>query len=182
MIVRMISTAQTGFFYTAVRPRQGIPMSAIKYDPRGKLLNHNHATQSQWSSRVDRFAYFSQWKAEFCSWNPERRPRSPGDLNNNGRGLSDIDNNTALSVVGCLFSLFCYHWLWHPHTSFILMYLVTLLDLPQSSSQNLDREMAVVPSEIEPDVQSVLLRSLRHWPRMANVSYHNTNWMYRTVR
>lgn len=36
MIVRMISSAQTGFFYTAVRPRQGIPMSAIKYDPRGK--------------------------------------------------------------------------------------------------------------------------------------------------
>lgn len=36
MIVRMISTAQTGFFYTAVRARQGVPMSAVKYDPRGE--------------------------------------------------------------------------------------------------------------------------------------------------
>ncbi|KAJ3757594.1 hypothetical protein EV361DRAFT_794534 [Lentinula raphanica] len=36
IIVRLISTAQTGFFYTTQRVRQGLPLSAIKYDPRVK--------------------------------------------------------------------------------------------------------------------------------------------------
>ncbi|KII91396.1 hypothetical protein PLICRDRAFT_173250 [Plicaturopsis crispa FD-325 SS-3] len=36
LIVRLVSTAQTGFFYTKQRPRQGARMSAIKYDPRVK--------------------------------------------------------------------------------------------------------------------------------------------------
>jgi large subunit ribosomal protein L33 len=31
----MISTAQTGFFYTTQRIRQGPKLSAVKYDPRG---------------------------------------------------------------------------------------------------------------------------------------------------
>jgi len=36
MIVRMISTAQTGYFYTTQRLRQGPKLSAVKYDPRVK--------------------------------------------------------------------------------------------------------------------------------------------------
>ena len=35
IIVRLISTAQTGFFYTTQRVRQGPRLSAVKYDPRG---------------------------------------------------------------------------------------------------------------------------------------------------
>jgi ribosomal protein L33 len=37
MIVRLISTAQTGFFYTTQRLRQGPKLSAVKYDPKGPL-------------------------------------------------------------------------------------------------------------------------------------------------
>ncbi|CAP66834.1 uncharacterized protein PODANS_4_6710 [Podospora anserina S mat+] len=33
IIVRLLSMAQTGYFYTFTRPRVGIPMSMIKYDP-----------------------------------------------------------------------------------------------------------------------------------------------------
>ncbi|KIK52984.1 hypothetical protein GYMLUDRAFT_49650 [Collybiopsis luxurians FD-317 M1] len=33
MIVRLISTAQSGFFYTTQRVRQGLPLSRVKYDP-----------------------------------------------------------------------------------------------------------------------------------------------------
>ncbi|TRM62290.1 hypothetical protein BD626DRAFT_570006 [Schizophyllum amplum] len=33
IIVRLISTAQTGFFYTRVRPRLGPRLSSVKYDP-----------------------------------------------------------------------------------------------------------------------------------------------------
>ncbi|KAF8587463.1 hypothetical protein K439DRAFT_1659015 [Ramaria rubella] len=36
LIVRLISTAQTGFFYTKTRPRQGAKLAAIKYDPVAK--------------------------------------------------------------------------------------------------------------------------------------------------
>jgi len=36
MIVRMISTAQTGFFYTTQRLRGGPKVSAVKYDPKVK--------------------------------------------------------------------------------------------------------------------------------------------------
>ena len=39
MIVRMISTAQTGFFYTTQRLRQGPSLSAVKYDPRGAYVS-----------------------------------------------------------------------------------------------------------------------------------------------
>jgi large subunit ribosomal protein L33 len=39
MIVRLISTAQTGFFYTTQRLRQGPKLSAVKYDPVGELQN-----------------------------------------------------------------------------------------------------------------------------------------------
>ena len=35
IIVRLISTAQTGFFYTTQRVRQGPRLSAVKYDPKG---------------------------------------------------------------------------------------------------------------------------------------------------
>ena len=35
MIVRLISTAQTGYFYTTQRLRQGPKLSAVKYDPKG---------------------------------------------------------------------------------------------------------------------------------------------------
>ncbi|TFK33396.1 hypothetical protein BDQ12DRAFT_615335 [Crucibulum laeve] len=33
LIVRLISTAQTGFFYTTQRVRQGPKLRAVKYDP-----------------------------------------------------------------------------------------------------------------------------------------------------
>ncbi|KAI0771678.1 hypothetical protein BD413DRAFT_613174 [Trametes elegans] len=36
VIVRMISTAQTGYFYTAQRVRLGPRLAAVKYDPRVK--------------------------------------------------------------------------------------------------------------------------------------------------
>ncbi|KAJ8592638.1 hypothetical protein M405DRAFT_732922 [Rhizopogon salebrosus TDB-379] len=36
IIVRLISTAQTGFFYTTQRPRQGAKLAAVKYDPKVK--------------------------------------------------------------------------------------------------------------------------------------------------
>ena len=35
LIVRLISTAQTGFFYTTQRLRTGPKLAAVKYDPRG---------------------------------------------------------------------------------------------------------------------------------------------------
>ena len=35
LIVRMISTAQTGYFYTTQRLRLGPRLAAVKYDPRG---------------------------------------------------------------------------------------------------------------------------------------------------
>ncbi|KAH9982127.1 hypothetical protein BGW80DRAFT_1261706 [Lactifluus volemus] len=38
LIVRLISTAQTGFFYTTQRPRLGPKLAAVKYDPRGAFL------------------------------------------------------------------------------------------------------------------------------------------------
>lgn len=40
MIVRMISTAQTGYFYTTQRLRQGPRLSAVKYDPRGTSVSN----------------------------------------------------------------------------------------------------------------------------------------------
>lgn len=39
MIVRMVSTAQTGYFYTTQRLRQGPRLSAVKYDPRGAFVS-----------------------------------------------------------------------------------------------------------------------------------------------
>ncbi|PFH46765.1 hypothetical protein AMATHDRAFT_7433 [Amanita thiersii Skay4041] len=36
IIIRLISTAQTGFFYTTQRLRQGPKLSAVKYDPMVK--------------------------------------------------------------------------------------------------------------------------------------------------
>ena len=36
ILVRLLSTAQTGFFYTATRVRQGPSLAAVKYDPRGE--------------------------------------------------------------------------------------------------------------------------------------------------
>ncbi|KAK0708364.1 hypothetical protein B0H67DRAFT_590102 [Lasiosphaeris hirsuta] len=40
IIVRLISMAATGFFYTFTRPRTSLPMSMLKYDPivRRKVL------------------------------------------------------------------------------------------------------------------------------------------------
>ncbi|KAF8837201.1 hypothetical protein PAXRUDRAFT_832523 [Paxillus rubicundulus Ve08.2h10] len=40
LIVRLISSAQTGFFYTTQRVRQGPKLSAVKYDPvvKAKVL------------------------------------------------------------------------------------------------------------------------------------------------
>jgi large subunit ribosomal protein L33 len=35
IIVRLVSTAQTGFFYTTMRPRVAPRLSALKYDPKG---------------------------------------------------------------------------------------------------------------------------------------------------
>ncbi|KAF7791512.1 hypothetical protein EIP86_002528 [Pleurotus ostreatoroseus] len=36
IIVRMISTAQTGYFYTTQRLRVGPTLAAVKYDPKVK--------------------------------------------------------------------------------------------------------------------------------------------------
>ncbi|KZT67301.1 hypothetical protein DAEQUDRAFT_767357 [Daedalea quercina L-15889] len=36
VIVRMVSTAKTGYFYTAQRLRIGPRLSAVKYDPKVK--------------------------------------------------------------------------------------------------------------------------------------------------
>ncbi|THU99701.1 hypothetical protein K435DRAFT_658434, partial [Dendrothele bispora CBS 962.96] len=33
LVVRLISTARTGFFYSTQRVRQGLPLSMVKYDP-----------------------------------------------------------------------------------------------------------------------------------------------------
>ncbi|KAK0617193.1 hypothetical protein B0T14DRAFT_434106, partial [Immersiella caudata] len=40
LIVRLISMAKTGYFYTFTRPRTSLPMSMLKYDPivRRKVL------------------------------------------------------------------------------------------------------------------------------------------------
>ncbi|KAK1759497.1 hypothetical protein QBC47DRAFT_372157 [Echria macrotheca] len=40
LIVRLVSMAATGFFYTFTRPRTSTPMSMLKYDPivRRKVL------------------------------------------------------------------------------------------------------------------------------------------------
>jgi len=38
LIVRLISTAQTGFFYTTQRPRMGPKLAAVKYDPQGSCV------------------------------------------------------------------------------------------------------------------------------------------------
>jgi ribosomal protein L33 len=37
--VRLLSTAQTGFFYTTKRTRLGPRLSAVKYDPKGAPLS-----------------------------------------------------------------------------------------------------------------------------------------------
>jgi ribosomal protein L33 len=39
LIVRLLSTAQTGFFYTTKRTRLGPRLSAVKYDPKGAPLS-----------------------------------------------------------------------------------------------------------------------------------------------
>ncbi|EKM52054.1 uncharacterized protein PHACADRAFT_199551 [Phanerochaete carnosa HHB-10118-sp] len=36
LLVRLISTAQTGFFYTTQRLRNGPSLAAVKYDPKVK--------------------------------------------------------------------------------------------------------------------------------------------------
>ncbi|KAK0629132.1 hypothetical protein B0T17DRAFT_614951 [Bombardia bombarda] len=40
ILVRLLSMAQTGYFYTFTRPRTALPMSMLKYDPiiRRKVL------------------------------------------------------------------------------------------------------------------------------------------------
>ena len=35
VIVRLLSMAATGYFYTFTRPRTALPMSMLKYDPIG---------------------------------------------------------------------------------------------------------------------------------------------------
>ena len=46
LIVRLISTAQTGFFYTTQRPRLGPKLAAVKYDPQGPCVCVCHITSS----------------------------------------------------------------------------------------------------------------------------------------
>ena len=41
LIIRLISTAQTGFFYTTQRLRLGPRLSAVKYDPVGAFVVHS---------------------------------------------------------------------------------------------------------------------------------------------
>jgi large subunit ribosomal protein L33 len=42
--VRLLSTAQTGFFYTTKRTRLGPRLSAVKYDPKGAPLSLSLST------------------------------------------------------------------------------------------------------------------------------------------
>ncbi|KAI0337459.1 hypothetical protein BDW22DRAFT_1339813, partial [Trametopsis cervina] len=54
IIVRLISTAQTGFFYTATRVRQGPSLAAVKYDPMVKqrvLFLESRKTAKKGSSK-----------------------------------------------------------------------------------------------------------------------------------
>jgi large subunit ribosomal protein L33 len=44
LIVRLISTAQTGFFYTTQRLRQGPKLSAVKYDPKGEASKRSSSS------------------------------------------------------------------------------------------------------------------------------------------
>ena len=46
MIVRLISTAGTGYFYTTTRLRLGLRLSQVKYDPKGRrgVCNPNDTT------------------------------------------------------------------------------------------------------------------------------------------
>ncbi|KAH9936508.1 uncharacterized protein B0H18DRAFT_974125 [Fomitopsis serialis] len=37
-IVRMVSSAKTGYFYTTQRLRVGPKLSAVKYDPKGARM------------------------------------------------------------------------------------------------------------------------------------------------
>lgn len=37
IIVRLLSMAATGYFYTFTRPRTSLPMSMLKYDPIGTI-------------------------------------------------------------------------------------------------------------------------------------------------
>jgi hypothetical protein len=49
----MISTAQTGFFYTTQRLRQGPRLSAVKYDPRGASASNLLLTKfNAFSSKI----------------------------------------------------------------------------------------------------------------------------------
>ncbi|KAF5379059.1 hypothetical protein D9615_005930 [Tricholomella constricta] len=47
LIVRLISTAQTGFFYTTQRLRQGPRLSAVKYDPKVSLSEGTSAVRRE---------------------------------------------------------------------------------------------------------------------------------------
>jgi ribosomal protein L33 len=42
IIVRLVSTAQTGYFYSTMRPRVGPRLSAVKYDPMGASPSSSH--------------------------------------------------------------------------------------------------------------------------------------------
>lgn len=39
LIVRLMSSAGTGFFYTKQRPRTAPKLSMMKYDPKGKQID-----------------------------------------------------------------------------------------------------------------------------------------------
>lgn len=48
IIVRLVSMAATGFFYTFTRPRQALPMSMLKYDPIGKDATIPPPDETRW--------------------------------------------------------------------------------------------------------------------------------------
>ncbi|OBZ69024.1 39S ribosomal protein L33, mitochondrial [Grifola frondosa] len=57
LIVRMVSTAQTGYFYTCKRLRLGPRLAAVKYDPRGVCRTSHLST---FFSPSDRFTVKSR--------------------------------------------------------------------------------------------------------------------------
>ena len=64
IIVRLISTAQTGYFYTTQRVRQGPKLSAVKYDPKGALLVYFDFFWNNFHCHLSEAAGLIRWEQE----------------------------------------------------------------------------------------------------------------------
>ena len=59
--MRLVSTALTGFFYTATRLRTAPKMSMMKYDPRGELAS-SPSVLPELTALVNRHVLFLEGK------------------------------------------------------------------------------------------------------------------------